>query len=123
MKYILNLTQHASTPEQRRAGVRDLPDTVPLSELLTFPSLPTPGQVRETARFLASLAAETGLSTAMIGGAPFLMEPLAQELRKLGIEPVFAFSKRVSVETLNSDGSTSKTSVFRHLGFVQAYGL
>ena len=31
-----------------------------------------------------------------------------------------AFSKRVSGEIVNADGTVTKTSVFKHLGFIEA---
>lgn len=55
----------------------------------------------------------------MIGGAPFLMAPLQEELSFIG-EVVYAFSKRVTEEVQNPDGSVSKKSTFRHEGFVSA---
>jgi len=55
----------------------------------------------------------------MIGGAPFLMGPLADELSNLG-EVMFAFSKREVVEVANPDGSVTKKSIFKHAGFVPA---
>lgn len=58
---------------------------------------------------------------AMIGGAPYLMAPLEAELKKLGIEPVYAFSERVSEETVQADGTVVKTNVFKHVGFVSTW--
>ena len=57
---------------------------------------------------------------AMIGGAPFLMATLADELAKASIYALFAFSTRESVEQVQPDGSVRKTAVFRHQGFVPA---
>ena len=54
----------------------------------------------------------------MIGGAPFFMESLATALRREGYCPVYAFSRRESVEQVQADGSVRKVAVFRHLGFV-----
>lgn len=54
----------------------------------------------------------------MIGGAPFLMSPLAEELSYFG-DVVYAFSKRVSVEK-EINGEVVKHSVFKHAGFVPA---
>lgn len=56
----------------------------------------------------------------MIGGALWLMAPLAAELRDRGIEPVFAFAVRDTEEQIQPDGSVRKVAVFRHTGFVQA---
>lgn len=56
----------------------------------------------------------------MIGGAPYLMGPLAETLREYGLEPVFAFTERVSVDEVQPDGSVRKTAVFKHSGWVPA---
>jgi len=56
----------------------------------------------------------------MIGGALWLMAPLATELRARNIEPLFAFSQRESVELVAENGDVVKTNVFRHVGFVPA---
>ena len=57
---------------------------------------------------------------AMIGGAPYLMAELEKELWYRGIEPVYAFTKRESVETTDENGNVTKTAVFKHAGFVSA---
>ncbi|MBU0977823.1 MAG: hypothetical protein KKD18_05385, partial [Nanoarchaeota archaeon] len=67
---------------------------------------------------LADLAAGTGCSTAMIGGALFLMGPLIKALEKKGIEAIYAFSKRILLE--EKDGK--KISIFQHEGFVKPTG-
>ena len=56
----------------------------------------------------------------MIGGAPWLSEPLERALKREGFRPVYAFSKRISVEETLPDGTVKKTQVFRHEGFVPA---
>jgi len=120
--HIINLTQHAATPEQIAAGVFDLQGRglEALKELLTFETLPTTADVATRAEAIAvlSLASEWETMHAMIGGAPFLMGPLAAALAARGTRALFAFSKRESVETVQSDGSVKKTAVFRHAGFV-----
>ena len=55
----------------------------------------------------------------MIGGAPYLMRPLINELTYLG-ECLFAFTERNSVEVIEPDGSVTKKAVFKHAGFVPA---
>lgn len=135
---ILNLTQHSLTPEQIDAGVTcgEFAERPDLRALLTFDTLPTPAEVRERARQIAEYAAKAftivdyggdsgyvvdeRFQFAMIGGAPFLMAPLEQELRRVGITPLYAYSTRESVEEKMPDGSVRKTAVFRHQGFVQA---
>jgi len=125
---IINLTQHSSTPEQ---GVVDLQgqELEALRESLTFRDLPTPEELEARAEYIAELAIHNGLGgedddpfpeAAMIGGAPYLMAPLEQALLARGIAPLYAFSRRESVEEKQPDGTTRKTSVFRHVGFVPA---
>ena len=55
----------------------------------------------------------------MIGGALWLMKPLISELSYIGT-PLFAFTKRVTEEIKEPDGSITKISKFKHLGFVEA---
>ena len=123
---ILNLTQHPSTPEQKAAGVVDLPISVrnELSALLTFDSLPTRQELEDRAKRIAAIAtiyATGDEPTAMIGGAPFLTSVLEAILDYAGIKPVYAFSRRESVEETLPDGSVRKVNIFRHAGFVPAW--
>ncbi|MGA1473384.1 MAG: hypothetical protein ACO326_09495 [Burkholderiaceae bacterium] len=116
---IVNLTQHAATAEQATAGVYDLQGEAlsDLRALLTFDDLPSPGTI--TARALALAAFAQGCEAAMIGGAPYLMPALEAALLEAGVLPLYAFSRRESVDVPQEDGSIRKTAVFRHLGFVQ----
>ena len=120
MTSILNLTQHPATPEQVAAGVVDLPadSQARLRALLTFDTLPSADDILSRAAQLAAMA--SGHPAAMIGGALWLMGPLAAELRKRGVEPLFAFSVRETEEQPQPDGSVRKVAVFRHRGFVPA---
>ena len=123
---ILNLTQHVATQEQIEAGVCGLgSDTEQLKKLLTFTTLPTKEEVASRATSIARLAAEVASSTgetcgAMIGGAPYLMGPLAEALKAHGVTPLFSFTERRSVEVHGENGEVTKTSVFLHVGFVEA---
>ena len=141
---ILNLTQHTATPEQQAAGVIDLsePELSKLRRLLTFETLPTAEEIFRRAKAIARLAEyeaarRLGLTdvgghpaadltnhgvSAMIGGAPYLMATLERALRARGIKPLYAFSRRESVEQTMPDGSVRKMAVFRHLGFVSPSG-
>jgi|GEM_PF-818332 len=114
---IINLTQHVGTPEQ---GVTEPADKSAVSALLTFEEVPTRKEIGERAKALAELAKASGAKTAMIGGAPFFMGPLERALEEVGIVPVYAFSKRESVEAPDGNGGIRKTQVFRHAGFVPA---
>jgi hypothetical protein len=118
---ILNLTQHAATLDQVAAGVVDPDPTTKagICGLLTFLVAPDQEELEGRANALAELAARAGAWTAMIGGAGYLMPPLERALDARGIEPVHAFSRRESVETVGADGSVTKTQVFRHAGWVR----
>ena len=120
---ILNLTQHQATIKQVEVGVIEPESKEYIQKLLTFDEIPSKQEIRKRARKLAGYAkltfkGESG--KAMIGGAPFLMSELEYWLRKNRIEPVYAFSKRVSVEK-EIDGEIIKTNVFKHIGFVSPY--
>lgn len=123
---IINLTQHAATVDQIEAGVVDLPaaSRASASDLLTFGDCPDADEIRARAVALATIALAGDLLTrhgrAMIGGAPWLMGPLAAALRERGIDPVFAFSRRESIDQVQPDGSVRKIAVFRHDGWVPA---
>lgn len=120
---ILNLTQHQATSDQIAAGVVDLTgeNLACLKDALTFVTLPDAQEISERAEFIAAIAA-VSLSgkgcIAMIGGALWLMAPLADALRARGIVPVFAFSVRDTEEQAQPDGTVRKVAVFRHAGFV-----
>jgi len=127
--HILNLTQHEATGDQEADGVVDLPADArtELVKLLTFDSAPTKREKHMRAKALAELALlwaktmpefDLGLHKVMIGGAPFFMSALEWEMEQYGIQPVYAFSHRVSVEQVLPDGSVRKVKVFRHEGFV-----
>ena len=130
-QYVLNLTQDPATPDQVIAGVVEVSPEIRLRvlELLNFVDIPSAKEVRLRAEELADLAViecddltdHYPSGRVMIGGAPFLMYPLAHALVHSGLRPVFAFSKRVSVETANPDGSVTKTEVFKHEGFVGVF--
>jgi hypothetical protein len=114
---MINLTQHPASPEQIAAGVVDGPREE-IARLLTFDTLPTALDIHERAMALAELAERLNARSAMIGGAPFLMAPLEHRLQQRGIDPLYAFSRRVSVEEKQPDGSVRKVATFRHEGFV-----
>ena len=118
MHRILNLTQHAATPAQVEAGVIEPEDKRAVQELLTFVGIPTWDEVFERARELAHLCDEANVTYAMIGGAPYLMGPLHTNLVSIGIIPLYSFTERRSVETVQPDGTVTKTAVFEHVGFV-----
>jgi len=114
----INLTQHKATDAQ---GCEPRSDGLIkwIQELLTFREIPDMGQIVRRAHALCDIAQNAGADEAMIGGAPYLILMLDPALRMRAIEPVYAFSKRESVEELQDDGSVRKVSIFRHVGFVR----
>ena len=128
---ILNLTQHKATTDQIEAGVVDLnePERLALIDALTFDSIPSQEEIERRANYVADLATMNNLggdhgddpfpAQAMVGGAPWLMSALEKALLDNGVEPVYAFSVRESVETVSADGSVVKKNIFRHVGFVE----
>ena len=118
---IINLTQHAASAEQINQGVVQLSFDLHmrLSELLTFETLPSQEEINSRVEGIKNILIETGIKVkfdAMIGGAPYLMGPLAKMLiDDFKAVPLYAFTQRVSVE----DPVTGvKTGVFKHMGFV-----
>lgn len=126
---ILNLTQHPASAEQLAAGVIDLPPPgrSMLVEALTVDTLPTRAEIADRCAKIAALAVNNGLgceecdphpTSAMIGGAPWMMRALEDALLDMGVSPIYAFSVRESTEQKQPDGSVQKINVFRHAGFV-----
>lgn len=123
---ILNLTQHPASPEQLAEGVVN-PEANKgmIKGALTFGEIPAQGEIKERAEMLAELAATTIFEMeiechkVLIGGAPYLMGALELALKEEGLQPVYAFSERASVEITEPDGSVVKTNVFKHKGFIE----
>jgi len=121
---IINLTQHPATPDQIKAGVIEPRNKGKIRELLTFNELPNKDELKVRAKALVdyiTIDEETKFNAAMIGGAPFFMSVLENALRRMGIIPLYAFSKREVVEKTLPSGKVVKTQVFKHLGFVEPY--
>lgn len=115
---IINLTQHIATPEQVEAGVIEPADKERVKKLITFETRPCQYELRVRANMLAQIAASSGCKKAMIGGAPYMMRSIEDALHRVGILPMYAFSKRVSEEAIANDGSVTKTSKFIFDGFI-----
>ena len=124
---IINLTRHQGTPEQNVADLQG-DGLEALKEALTFDSLPSGEEILGRAEYIAELAVHNGLggddgedpfpTSAMIGGAPWLMRALESALMARGITPVYASFVRERVDAVGADGATWKTSVLRHVGFI-----
>lgn len=134
--HILNLTQHKPSPEQLEIGVYDPPIDIKekIIRLITFDKLEdlSYASMRVRANELASLAKDICKPSrnihregdcvffVLIGGAPYFARYLEDYLISYGIEPLYAFSERKSVEIIKEDGSVVKQSVFQHKGFYNA---
>ena len=117
---IVNLTQHPATEEQVFDGVFEPQEKDNVKCLLTFDTIPNKGGLYMRAVQLALIASESGAKFAMIGGAPYLMSPLEEALKKEGVIPLYSFSERESIEETLPSGEVVKKSVFRHKGFIKA---
>lgn len=116
---IFNLTQHRATAEQLDDVVDPESEELrhEISALLTFDDPPSEEEMSRRAKELVKLVPPY-LCSVMIGGAPFFVPVLAEELKNNGLHVYYAFSKRVSVDDQQPDGSVVKRSVFKHLTFV-----
>ena len=116
---MLNFTQHPATPEQLAAGVIDLlpNQRKHLIDRLTVNSLPTKVEIGHRCADIAQLALDLDATEVMIGCAPWMMATLERWLTYHGIKFFYAFSVRVSKETL-TEGVIVKTSEFKHAGFI-----
>ena len=123
---VLNFTQHTLTKEQIDSlvgegfSLENIEIEAPqwLKDHLIFTSCPTREEVEFRAGAVSDYAESLGATDVVVGGAPYFMGALETALEFRGIKPRYAFTERVAVETVNPDGSTTKTSVFRHSGWV-----
>lgn len=125
MKFI-NLTQHKLTEDQIKdlvsAGfdedsIQVYPDPF-VKQTLTFEKLPAMPDIRKAAVILAQYAKAQAATNVMIGGAPYLMRSLEEELAYNGITHHYAYTERKTVEKVNEDGTVEKTSVFVFAGWI-----
>ena len=124
---ILNFTQHKLTKEQIDSlveegfNIENVEIEAPqfVKNCLTFTECPSREELNNKARALADYAQiQCKATDVIVGGAPYFMGALETVLIERGIKPRYAFTERVAVETVNPDGSTTKTSIFRHSGWV-----
>ncbi|MDD9919839.1 MAG: hypothetical protein OXR68_04350 [Alphaproteobacteria bacterium] len=116
MAKIFNLTQHTATQTQVDQGVVEPSDKEAVQALLTIEELPERSELSDRATKLAEIVKESGCEFAMIGGAPYFMPILAQELKVKGIKSLYSFSQRRSIDK-HVDGKVVKSQVFEHIGF------
>ena len=124
---VLNFTQHTLTKEQIDSlvgegfSLENVEIEAPeyLKKCLNFTECPSREELYSRAQGMADYAKNQCEATdVIIGGAPYFMGELETALIQRGIKSRYAFTERVVVETVNPDGTTTKTSVFRHSGWV-----
>ena len=54
----------------------------------------------------------------MVGGAPFFQMAVNVACLNNNVLPLAAYSERLSVETVQADGSIAKQNIFKHKGFI-----
>jgi hypothetical protein len=99
---ILNLTQRKTTQKQIKAGVVDLADAdrSTFCALLTFDKTPSPAEIDSRTAAVALIACYVinhafegeKPSQVLIDGPSWLIPSLVRDLKRGGMEPVFAFS-------------------------------
>jgi hypothetical protein len=94
-------------------------DKKTICSLLTFEDVPSKSELENRASELAKFTTKMGCRKAMVGGAPYLMPYLERALKAKDISPIYAFSKRESIDQVQPDGSVRKVAVFRHAGWVE----
>lgn len=122
---IINLTQHAGSPDQVAEGLVEpsAEEKKMIVSLISFEEIPSLKEMEERAEKLSQIVLRHGCNAAMVGGAPYFMAPLEKSLIDKGIKPLYAFSKRESEDQIQADGSVRKVAIFRHAGWVSPYGL
>lgn len=129
---ILNLTQHVASAEQIENGVIEPSSDMKqlICELLTFNHIPSQEELENRAHDLSHIAAgydinntDDGIgelfpNAVMLGGAPFFMSTLERWCESVGVTVLYAFSERISIDSVQENGEVIKRSVFKHKGFV-----
>ncbi len=89
---IVNLTEHAATPEQAAAGVYELDDYLKEKVKMALAYLDWRSQenIQKRTEELALIALAEGVKFAMIGGLAYLMNELEVSLKKREITPLYA---------------------------------
>lgn len=84
-----------------------------------FPNVPSTASTEDVKALAAEVAAKVPetASIALVQGEMTLTVSLVRQLQARGINVVAACSERRSVETVNPDGSVTKTAVFEFVQF------
>lgn len=124
-KYLINLTQHALTEEQKNS-VDTVIEPQGMSVYLNFNEMPTAEVINDRAYEMFDCLmqmlppdVEPKDCTVLLGGAPFFMSACERAATHYGFKYCYAFSKRVSEEVKQPDGTVKKVSVFKHEGWIK----
>ena len=117
---IINLTQHVSTETQQEQGVIEPKDKEYVKNLITFEEIPTLQDLRNRANLLVEVCREMNVRFALIAGAHWWLIVLEHHLRTHGITPLQSFSKRLSFEHTNENGTVHMVKTFVHAGWIQS---
>ena len=124
-KMFINLTPQPFTDEQKKdiesSGIYTMDIDDKTRALLHFDELPTEESLEQRAdEIIRRLGGWNPEFTryAMIDGATFFMSTLERKLKSVGIIPVYAFSKPVSISVSSEQGEAVKTTVPKHIGWV-----
>lgn len=124
---IINLTQHPFSQDQLNefvlAGITadniiDTNDT--LKAIITFTGEIDVAVIQERAQQLSQYIEQytDKPCLAMVGGAPFFQMAVNVACLNNNVLPLAAYSERVSVESVQADGSIAKQNIFKHKGFI-----
>ena len=124
-KYLINLTQHALTQEQKDS-VDTTIEPQGMEVYLNFTEMPTAEIIEDRAYgmfdcLMQMLPPDVNPEdcTVLLGGAPFFMSACERAATRYGFKYCYAFSKRVSEEVKQPDGTVKKVSVFKHEGWIK----
>lgn len=123
--YLINLTQHALTQEQKDS-VDCTIEPKGMDVYLNFTEMPTAEVINERAYGMFNCLMQMlppdvkpEDCTVLLGGAPFFMSACERVATEYGFKYCYAFSKRVSEEVKQPDGTVRKVSVFKHEGWIK----
>ena len=124
-KYLINLTQHSLTDEQKKS-VDTTIEPKDMAVYLNFNDMPDANIINNRAFemfdcLMAMLPSDVKPEdcTVLLGGAPFFMSACEKAAIHYGFNYCYAFSKRVSEEVKQPDGTVRKVSVFKHEGWIE----
>ena len=119
----MNANLWASPHKPTQEQLNELGEVVFLKELNpelfnTISNIHKDSDLDAIAEMLLIFSYTNGYTLVQPGGSPAFMFALGAANTRLSVQTKFAFSKRVSKDAVQADGSIVKTSVFVHEGFI-----